>query len=283
MNTIDLYSGIGGASEGFRQAGYKPAFACDSDPDARLVFANNFFVNIINDITIIDTKDVPHPEIMFASPPVQNMSILVKLMTAIQPRVILFEYPTRMVDMEKIAARPQLEIAGYKCWHTTLNSADYGLPQKRKYFYIVGFRKDVKITFNAFTFPEPIEKITTLRSILETNPDQKLLISQKRLESINKRNEANAAMGFGFKHHVLTPDDIAPALPVAYYKDYRGICIDSGHGPRRLSVLECKRLMGFSDTYRMPVSDTNAYRLLASASCPPIIKAIAEEIRQNIS
>jgi DNA (cytosine-5)-methyltransferase 1 len=282
MKIIDLYSGIGGASWGFRRAGYKPAFACDLDPEARLVFANNFIIDIRDDINSLDVKEIPHPEIMFASPPNQDMTILGKLMMAIQPRAILFEYPIRMIDREKLAARPQFEIAEYKCWHTTLNSADYGLPQKRKYFYIIGFRKDVKTTFSAFNLPEPIGR-TTLKSILETNPDPKLMISQERLESIKRRNEANAAIGFGFKHHILTPDDIATSLPFAYHKDYRGICVDSGQGPRRLSVLECKRLMGFPDDYRMPVSDTNAYRLLASSSCPILIKLLAEEIRQNIA
>ena len=68
-----------------------------------------------------------------------------------------------------------------------------------------------------------------------------------------------------------------PALPVKYFRDYRNILVDSGTGPRRLSAIECKRLMGFPDGFEMKTSDMQKYRMLAIASCPPIVEAIAKQ------
>ncbi len=279
MNVIDLYSGIGGGSCGLRQADYKPVYACDTDPDARLTYANNFIANIKNGIEFTIPKDVPHPEIIFASPPNKDISQIIHLLMEMQPRAMILEFPLRIIDRNMIAKRRQFEIAGYKCWHETLSANDFGLPQKRKSFYIVGFRSDVKTPFIAFPFPYPTCQDKTLADVFESNPDPKLMIDEERVKIVKARNARNLSNGTGFKTQIYLPEHVIGSLPISYHKDYRGVLVDSGQGPRRLSVLECKRIMGFPDSFQMPVSDTNAYRLLAQATCPPIIEAIAKEIK----
>jgi DNA (cytosine-5)-methyltransferase 1 len=49
-----------------------------------------------------------------------------------------------------------------------------------------------------------------------------------------------------------------------------------GINPRRLTPRECARLMGFPDTFRIPVSDTQAYRLFSQAAVVPMIEATAK-------
>lgn len=277
---VDLFSGVGGGSLGFRNAGYEPAFGSDADADARLVYAHNFFVGISPDVKIIDATNIPHPEVVFASPPNQDLTDIKNVLSQLQPRAFLLEYPARFIKRKKIVMKRQFDLGDYRCWHETLNSNDFGLAQKRNMFYIVGFRKDLKVTFSVFPFPDPTFSRAKLASILEPNPNSKLLVSEKKLAAIKERNSKNLkGWKTGFQTKILTPNDIAPSLPIAYHKDYRGILVDSGQGPRRLSVLECKRLMGFPDNFKMPVSDTVAYRLLANASCPPMIAAIAKEIK----
>lgn len=48
--------------------------------------------------------------------------------------------------------------------------------------------------------------------------------------------------------------------------------------PRRLTPRECARLMGYDDSFKIPVSDTQAYRLFGTSSVVPVAKAIAKSI-----
>ena len=55
--------------------------------------------------------------------------------------------------------------------------------------------------------------------------------------------------------------------------------IKQGAGaPRRLTPLECARLMGFPDDKRIVVSDTQAYRQFGNAVVPKVAKAVGEQI-----
>lgn len=279
---IDLYSGIGGASLGFKQAGFEPAFGCEIDPRAQLVYAHNFKLDSRFDVETVEPRKMPHPEIIFAAPPASDISGVARLMKEIRPRCLMFEFPARMINKTELEKRHHFEFMGYKCWNLVLNLKDYGLPHDRDVCCMVGFRKDVATPFHAFPFPEATCRGKTLASILEAEPDPKLTLTEKQLTAIKIRNEKNEAKGNGFKTKILTPDDISPTIPIKYHKDYRGILIDAGQGPRRLSVLECRRLLGFPDDFLLPVSDTNAYRLLAQASSPVLVSIIAAEIKDWI-
>ena len=49
--------------------------------------------------------------------------------------------------------------------------------------------------------------------------------------------------------------------------------------PRKLTPRECARLQGFSDDFKIVVSDTQAYKQFGNAVAVPVIKAIAEQIK----
>ena len=284
MRILDLYCGIGGGSLGLRNAGFEPAFACDLDPDARLVYAYNFMSrDLRGDINALDAKSITHPEVIFAAPNSKDLAPALRLINEIKPRAIVFEFPARMIDRSKLKKKREIELGEYRCWHETLNTNDFGLAQKRKLLYIVGFRKDIKPAFNGFPFPDATDSSKTLASIFDQNPSSELFVDEERLKLIKGKNAKNREAGVGWRTQIYGGDHIAPSLPIAYHKDYRSILVDSGTGPRRLSVLECKRLMGFSDDFKMPVSDTTAYRLLAQASCPPVVEAVAKELKVWLS
>ena len=52
-----------------------------------------------------------------------------------------------------------------------------------------------------------------------------------------------------------------------------------GKSPRRLTPRECARLMGFDEPgqtpFRIPVSDTQAYKQFGNAVVVPVVKAVA--------
>ena len=55
-----------------------------------------------------------------------------------------------------------------------------------------------------------------------------------------------------------------------------------GERPRRLTPRECARLMGFPDTFRIPVSDTQAYKQFGNSVVVPAISAVAQAMRPHI-
>src|SRR5580700_6993673 len=58
FSVVDLFSGAGGLSEGFRQAGFEVRAGTDNDPDALATYATNFpeAENILGDIRTPDVK-----------------------------------------------------------------------------------------------------------------------------------------------------------------------------------------------------------------------------------
>ncbi|WP_293034198.1 DNA cytosine methyltransferase, partial [Paraburkholderia sp.] len=56
----------------------------------------------------------------------------------------------------------------------------------------------------------------------------------------------------------------------------------SGVRPRRLTPRECARLMGFPDTFRIPVSDTQAYRQFGNSVVMPVMREVARTMMPHL-
>ena len=91
------------------------------------------------------------------------------------------------------------------------------------------------------------------------------------------------AAGNGFGFGLVTPDDIARTLSARYYKDGSEILVrQKRKPPRRLTPRECARLMGFDGPgrpFRIPVSDTQAYKQFGNAVIVPVVKAVAQHMK----
>jgi len=66
-------------------------------------------------------------------------------------------------------------------------------------------------------------------------------------------------------------------LSARYFKDGSEILIGRGEGknPRRLTPRECARLMGYPDSFQIPVSDTRAYKQFGNSVVVPLIRHAA--------
>ena len=85
------------------------------------------------------------------------------------------------------------------------------------------------------------------------------------------------AKGNGFGFGLVGPKDVTRTLSARYYKDGSEILIDQGKrkNPRRLTPRECARLMGFPDTFRIPVSDTRAYKQFGNSVVVDVMAHVA--------
>ena len=74
-------------------------------------------------------------------------------------------------------------------------------------------------------------------------------------------------------------------LVASYHKIQRltGTFVRGGEtGLRLYSELECKRLMGFPDDFKVPVSRTQMYRQFGNSVAVPMIKAVASSMKEYL-
>ncbi len=112
------------------------------------------------------------------------------------------------------------------------------------------------------------------------NPDGTVLakytLSDKLWNYLQRYAEKHRAKGNGFGCSVVGPADYARTLSARYHKDGSEILIDRGaNNPRRLTPRECARLMGYPDSFRIPVSDTRAYKQFGNSVVVPVIRYAA--------
>ena len=85
------------------------------------------------------------------------------------------------------------------------------------------------------------------------------------------------AKGNGFGFGLVKPGDVTRTLSARYYKDGSEILVYQGtrKNPRRLTPRECARLMGYPDTFRIPVSDTRAYKQFGNSVVVDVMAHVA--------
>jgi DNA (cytosine-5)-methyltransferase 1 len=106
---------------------------------------------------------------------------------------------------------------------------------------------------------------------------QKYTLTDRLWQYLQAYAEKHRAKGNGFGCSVVGRGDVARTLSARYYKDGSEILVSGGPGrnPRRLTPRECARLMGFPDTFRIPVSDTRAYKQFGNSVVVPVIRHAA--------
>ena len=148
------------------------------------------------------------------------------------------------------------------------------MPQRRERVFIVGFREPTTFDLKALELPAGGPK---LGSILERHEDvdPKYTLTPKLWDYLQAYKEKHNAKGNGFGFSLFGPDDVTRTLSARYHKDGSEILVaQPGPRPRRLTPLECARLMGFDRgerRWKIPVSDTQAYRQFGNAVVVPVV------------
>ncbi len=179
VTAIDLFSGAGGLSYGFEQAGFDIRLAIEKDSWAVETYkANHANQNILElDITTLeDDFFLPYKgvtDVVIGGPPCQGFSIaasnrrnaddarntlykhFLRAVSIIEPKAVLIENVKEIVgfrlpngvrivdDIEQF-----FEQNGYSFDHSVLNCRSYGIPQDRKRFFFIAVKKSYKSSFN---------------------------------------------------------------------------------------------------------------------------------------
>ena len=174
---------------------------------------------------------------------------------------------------------------GYSVKTRVVDSSPW-VPQKRERIFMVGFREPTAFDFDELAIPTG--RAPTLRTVLDTEVDSKYTLTRHLWNYLQDYKKRHRSAGNGFGYSLFGPDDVARTLSARYYKDGSEILIRQvGRRPRRLTPRECARLMGFEKPggteFRIPVSDTQAYRQFGNAVVVPVVRAVAQLMKPHLA
>ena len=177
-----------------------------------------------------------------------------------------------------------LDELDYEIFYDVLDGQNY-VPQHRERILIVGFDRQKFGRNIDFDFDlTPITPKLVIRDILEKRVDEKYTLSDKLWSYLQSYAAKHKAAGNGFGYGIAERDGISRTLSARYYKDGSEILIaQKGKNPRRLTPRECARLQGFPDTFKIPVSDTQAYKQFGNSVVVPLMEDVANLIVHKLA
>ena len=198
----------------------------------------------------------------------------------------------------EVIRRALTEELGYTL-HTQIIDAANFVPQHRERIVMVGFREATDFSFEELNLPG--RQGRGMRDILhpedgteapeghytvglDAKVSDKYTLTDKLWTYLQNYAAKHRAKGNGFGFGLVDGNSIARTLSARYYKDGSEILVSRGEGrnPRRLTPRECARLMGFDDSFRIPVSDTQAYKQFGNSVAVPVFAEVARLMQPHV-
>ncbi len=310
LRFIDLFCGIGGIRIAFQKAGWQCVFSSDWDKYSQLTYEANFGEKPHGDIHSVAVADIPKHDILCAGFPCQPFSIagvskklslgrkhgfdderqgnlffsIAEILDYHKPRAFVLENVKNLKSHDKgrtfeIIHSTLTEALGYQVYYKIIDAQSV-VPQHRERIFIVGFREP-----RDFVFPEFPKEGPTLSSILEPEVAAKYTLTDHLWTYLQNYAKKHQEAGNGFGFGLFGGKGVARTLSARYYKDGSEILISQGEGknPRRLTPRECCKLMGYPADFKIPVSDTQAYRQFGNSVVVPVVERIARAVTDSLS
>jgi DNA (cytosine-5)-methyltransferase 1 len=225
-----------------------------------------------------------------------------RILEAKRPKAFLLENVKNLVSHDKgrtfeVIMRTLREELGYTVQAKVIDAKRF-VPQHRERIVIVGFREDTGFTFDDLKLPEEGPRMSAIlhgengteeaEAPFTEGPKAKVAAKYTLTDNLwtYLQNYAakHKAAGNGFGFGLVGPKDVARTLSARYHKDGSEILVSRGKGknPRRLTPRECARLMGFPDGWKIPVSDTQAYRQFGNAVAVPVFETVAAHMKPHV-
>lgn len=194
--------------------------------------------------------------------------------------------------------RGALDELGYTVRDQIIDAKHY-LPQHRERIVLVGFRRDTGFSFDDLRLPE--KGAVKMRSVLhpedgtekpeghytfgrDATVSPKYTLTDHLWGYLQGYAKKHRAAGNGFGFGLVGPDDTCRTLSARYYKDGSEILVQQpGRNPRRLTPRECARIMGYPDSFQIPVSDTQAYKQFGNSVAVPVFREVARVMAPHIA
>ena len=299
---IDLFAGIGGMRLAFQDAGGTCVFSSEWDKDSQKTYEANFGEVPAGDITKIDVDEIPNFDVLLAGFPCQPFSTIgqragfkhetqgtlfydvLRIISAKRPTSFLLENVKGLVSHDNgntfEIIKKCLIKEGYELYFQVLDSADFGVPQVRKRIYIVGFDKSKFKNEIEFNWPLPSRKRVGIGKFVEKEIQDRPISKHLQGSYIFKLDDG--------RPEIIDQNSDFPVktLVASYHKIQRltgTFVADGPTGLRLLSTNECKAIMGFPKSFKIPVSRTQMYRQMGNSVAVPVVKAVAKQIVETMA
>lgn len=320
---IDLFAGIGGFRIALQNLNGKCVFTSEWDKYSKQTYRANFGEIPFGDITKEETKSyIPDNfEVLCAGFPCQAFSIagrrggfedtrgtlffdVAEIIKKKQPKAIFLENVKGLRNHDKGKTLATIlnvlreDLNYYVPEPKVVNAKEFGVPQNRERIFIVGFRKDLGIT--DFQYPEPTKIDAVLDDVLEQKEvSVKYYLSTTYVQTLKNHRARHESKGNGFGYQIIANDGIANAVVCGGMGRERNLVLDdrltnfkpvtniSGEvnreGIRKMTPREWARLQGFPDSFKIVVSDAQAYKQFGNSVAVPAIQATAERILKKLN
>ena len=298
---IDLFAGIGGMRLAFQDAGGDCVFSSEWDKDSQKTYEANFGEVPAGDITQISVDDIPNFDVLLAGFPCQPFSTIgqragfkhetqgtlfydvLRIISAKRPAAFLLENVKGLVSHDKgrtfETIKNSLTKEGYELHFQILDSADFGVPQVRKRIYIVGFDKSKFKGEIKFNWPTPNKKKIGIGKFVENDITDRPISKHLQKSYIFKVDDG--------RPEIINQKSDFPVktLVASYHKIQRltgTFVADGPTGLRLLSTNECKAIMGFPKSFKIPVSRTQMYRQMGNSVAVPVVRLVASQLVETL-
>ena len=310
---IDLFAGIGGMRLAFESAGGRCVYSNEWNKYSQQTYFANFGEQPEGDITKVDENSIPDHDVLVAGFPCQPFSIagvskknslgretgfqdktqgtlffdVCRILKAKRPKAFVLENVKNLKSHDKGRTfkiiMESLNELKYDVYTAILDGQNY-VPQHRERILIVGFDKERYGESLPFSFDiNPKNPKPLMKDILEKSADDKYTLSDKLWLYLQNYAAKHKAAGNGFGYGMADRNGISRTLSARYYKDGSEILIEQkDKNPRRLTPRECARLQGFSDDFKIVVSDTQAYKQFGNSVVVPLMADVAKLIVNRI-
>jgi DNA (cytosine-5)-methyltransferase 1 len=230
-----------------------------------------------------------------------------RIITSKRPKAFLIENVKNLISHDRgntfrVILQVLRDELGYDVHFKVIDGRHF-VPQHRERIIIVGFREKTDFTWDELHLPDDAPKLERIlhkndgsEPYLPWDEDKyfdhagkavqtKYTLSSKLWTYLQNYAEKHRKAGNGFGYGLVGPGDVSRTLSARYYKDGSEILVrqEKSKNPRRLTPRECARLMGFPNTFRIPVSDTQAYRQFGNSVVVPVIQEVARIMLPHIA
>jgi DNA (cytosine-5)-methyltransferase 1 len=311
IRIASLFTGCGGMDLGviggftflgkhYKRNPIEVIFANDFEKTACEIYSANFNHPIFcGDIKNVNTSQIPDHDILLGGFPCQSFSIvaqnpprlgynsetgklffeMVRILKRKQPMCFIAENVRGILSADNGRTfrliLDEFEKAGYSVSYRLMNSAEFGVPQRRERVFIIGFRKDLGIIPS---FPKiRMKKHTPLHSVLmpRNTVDKKYYFSDKAVRGMLK---AKAKMNKGRTQNKNLPCATVTAHLAKYSLNSVDPVLPIGRKYRRFTPREVARIQSFPDSFKLVNSENRQYRALGNAVPPVLMWHISKKI-----
>lgn len=316
LKVASLFCGCGGTDVGllgdfdflgkhYESNGMEIVYANDIDDNACNIFKENFGITPDNrDIREVKSEEIPEFDILTGGFPCQSFSIIAqnpkrlgvkdergklffemcRILRERQPKCFVAENVKGILTANKKSAFPlilkEFEESGYDVQYRILNSANYGVPQKRERVIIVGFRKDLNIDFS---FPdveiEDENNFAPLKKVIEKKVDEKYFFSERAVAGMMKKRES---MNKGRAQDINKPCNTVGAHLAKVSLNSTDPVLMEGKRYRRFTPREVARIQSFPDDFELVGSEAAQYRALGNAIPPVMFWYVAKAVKDEL-